>query len=115
MAFEFKFPDVGEGITEGELLSWKVAEGDSVVEDDTLAEVETDKAVVEIPSPRTGKILKLHAEEGDLIEVGQVIVSIEEGEAAAQPARTEAPRKPPPPPKNRSRLPARRGRRRPKR
>src|SRR5680860_1588509 len=91
MAFEFKFPDVGEGITEGELLSWKVAEGDSVVEDDTLAEVETDKAVVEIPSPRTGKILKLHAEEGDLIEVGQVIVSIEEGEAAAQPARTEAP------------------------
>ncbi len=91
MAFEFKFPDVGEGITEGELLSWKVAEGEAVVEDDTLAEVETDKAVVEIPSPRTGKILKLHAEEGDLIEVGQVIVSIEEGEAAAQPARAEAP------------------------
>jgi len=91
MAFEFKFPDVGEGITEGELLSWKVAEGDAVVEDDTLAEVETDKAVVEIPSPRTGKILKLHAEEGDLIEVGQVIVSIEEGEVAGEPARAEAP------------------------
>ena len=91
MAFEFKFPDVGEGITEGELLSWKVAEGDAVVEDDTLAEVETDKAVVEIPSPRTGKILKLHAEEGELIEVGQVIVSIEEGEAAGEPARAEAP------------------------
>ena len=51
MAYEFKFPDVGEGITEGELLSWKVKEGDIVAEDQTLAEVETDKAVVEMPSP----------------------------------------------------------------
>ena len=65
MAYEFEFPDVGEGIVEGELLSWKVAEGDVVAEDQTLAEVETDKAVVEIPSPRAGRILKLHAAEGE--------------------------------------------------
>ena len=58
MAYEFKFPDVGEGITEGELLSWKVKEGDVVVEDQTLAEMETDKAVVEMPSPRAGRIVE---------------------------------------------------------
>ena len=52
MAYEFRFPDVGEGITEGELLSWKVKEGDQVAQDQTLAEMETDKAVVEMPSPR---------------------------------------------------------------
>ncbi len=79
MAFEFRFPDVGEGITEGELLSWKVKEGDVVAEDQTLAEVETDKAVVEIPSPRAGRIVRLHAEENETIEVGQVLVTIEEG------------------------------------
>lgn len=78
MIFEFKFPDVGEGITEGELLSWKVQEGDVVVEDQTLVEVETDKAVVELPSPRAGRIAKLHAADGDVIEVGQVLVTIEE-------------------------------------
>ena len=99
MAFEFRFPDVGEGITEGELLSWKVKEGDIVDEDQTLAEVETDKAVVEMPSPRAGRIVKLHAEEGETIEVGQVIVTIEEGataggaaaEPTAEPTAASAP------------------------
>jgi pyruvate dehydrogenase E2 component (dihydrolipoamide acetyltransferase) len=85
MAYEFKFPDVGEGITEGELLSWKVKEGDVVAEDQTLAEVETDKAVVEIPSPKAGRIVKLHVEEGEIIEVGHVLVTIEEGAGAAAP------------------------------
>ncbi len=114
MTFEFKFPDVGEGITEGELLAWKVQEGDVVVEDQTLVEVETDKAVVELPSPRAGRIAKLHAADGDVIEVGQVIVTIEEtaGDTVAAtpppaveppptsavvPART-TPSAPPPPP-----------------
>lgn len=83
MAYEFKFPDVGEGITEGELLAWKVAEGEQVREDQTLAEVETDKAVVEVPSPRAGRIQKLHAEEGDMIAVGQVLVTIEEATDSA--------------------------------
>jgi pyruvate dehydrogenase E2 component (dihydrolipoamide acetyltransferase) len=49
MAYEFRFPDIGEGITEGELLSWKVKEGDQAAQDQTLAEMETDKAVVEMP------------------------------------------------------------------
>ena len=60
MPFEFKFPDVGEGITEGELVKWRVKEGEKVKEDQVLAEVETDKAVVEIPSPKSGIISKLH-------------------------------------------------------
>src|SRR3989338_5645852 len=77
MPFEFKFPDVGEGITEGELVKWKVKEGDKVKEDQVLAEVETDKAVVEIPSPKTGTISKLHHKEGDTIKVGEVLVSID--------------------------------------
>ncbi|PIR25198.1 MAG: hypothetical protein COX62_02915 [Deltaproteobacteria bacterium CG_4_10_14_0_2_um_filter_43_8] len=76
--FEFKFPDVGEGISEGVLVKWCVKEGDTVKEDQVLAEVETDKAVVEIPSPKAGKIAKLHAQENTEIKVGQVIVSIEE-------------------------------------
>ncbi|GAB4251161.1 MAG: hypothetical protein Kow00122_08820 [Thermoleophilia bacterium] len=86
MAFEFRFPDVGEGITEGELLSWKVREGDVVAEDQTLAEVETDKAVVELPSPRAGRIVKLHVEENETIAVGEVLVTIEEGVGAEAPA-----------------------------
>ncbi len=107
MAFEFKFPDVGEGITEGELLAWKVKEGDVVVEDQTLAEVETDKAVVEMPSPRAGRIVTLHVEEGETIEVGQVIVTIEEGvtvDASAEaPAEAPEERTPTPSPEERAR------------
>ena len=83
MAYEFKFPDIGEGITEGELLAWKVNEGDIVAEDQTLAEMETDKAVVELPSPRAGRVSRLHAAEGDIIQVGDVLVTIDEGAAAA--------------------------------
>jgi pyruvate dehydrogenase E2 component (dihydrolipoamide acetyltransferase) len=83
MTYEFKFPDIGEGITEGELLSWKVKEGDQVAQDQTLAEMETDKAVVEMPAPRAGKVLKLHAAEGDIVNVGDVLVTIEDGAAAA--------------------------------
>lgn len=83
MAVEFKFPDVGEGITEGEIVKWHVKEGDSVKEGDTIAEVETDKAVVEIPAPTSGDILKLMAKEGETIKVGQVMTVIGvKGEAA---------------------------------
>lgn len=92
MAYEFRFPDIGEGISEGELLTWKVKEGDVVAEDQTLAEIETDKAVVELPSPRAGRIERLHAAEGDMIKVGSVVVTIDEGapEAAAERAPTVA-------------------------
>jgi pyruvate dehydrogenase E2 component (dihydrolipoamide acetyltransferase) len=81
MVYEFKFPDVGEGITEGSIIKWRVKEGDKVKPDQILAEVETDKAVVEIPSPKKGSILKLYHQEGETINVGDVIVVIgEKGE-----------------------------------
>lgn len=80
MIFEFKFPDVGEGITEGVLVKWLVNEGDEVATDAPIAEVETDKAVVELPSPRGGKILSLKVKAGDQITVGQVIVEIDANE-----------------------------------
>ena len=87
MAKQFKFPDVGEGITEGEIVRWLVKEGDEVKEDQTLAEVETDKAVVEMPSPYAGSVLKIHAAEKDIIKVGQVLVTIgEKGEAMGEAA-----------------------------
>jgi len=76
MPFEFKFPDVGEGITEGTIVNWKVREGDNVESDQILAEVETDKAVVEIPSPKKGNVLKLYHREGDTIYVGEVLAVI---------------------------------------
>ncbi len=82
MAQNFRFPDIGEGMTEGEIVRWLVQEGDVVEEDQTLAEVETDKAVVEVPSPYAGTVLKLHFKEKDLVPVGQILVTIgEKGEA----------------------------------
>lgn len=86
MAFEFKFPDIGEGLTEGEIVRWLVKEGDEIKEGQSLVEVETDKALAEIPSPRTGTILKILAKEKEIVKVGQVIVVIgEKGEALAAP------------------------------
>ncbi|WP_280769138.1 dihydrolipoamide acetyltransferase family protein [Salipaludibacillus daqingensis] len=84
MAYEFKLPDIGEGIHEGEIVKWEVKEGDEVKEDDVLCEVQNDKAVVEIPSPVDGKVEKLHVEEGVVTEVGTVIISFETD--AEQPA-----------------------------
>ncbi len=84
MAFEFKFPDIGEGLTEGEIVRWLVKEGDEIKEGQPLVEVETDKALAEIPSPQTGVILKIMAREKEIVKVGQVIVVIgEKGEAVA--------------------------------
>ncbi|MAF51381.1 MAG: branched-chain alpha-keto acid dehydrogenase subunit E2 [Nanoarchaeota archaeon] len=83
MPFEYKFPDVGEGIQEGEIVRWLVKEGDLVKEDQNIVQIETDKAVVDIPSPKTGKILKINFKEGDVIKVGEVLVVIgEEGEVS---------------------------------
>jgi len=93
MAFEFQFPDVGEGIHEGKIVKWHVKEGDSVKADDTIVEVETDKAVVEIPSPKSGKILKITHAEGDMIKVGEVLVTIEEVAGASKNAAFEVPEK----------------------
>src|SRR2546428_1002836 len=84
MALEFRFPDVGEGIHEGEIVRWLVKEGDRVRPDQPLVEVETDKAVVEIPAPRAGTILHLAVGAGEKIQVGEVLVVI--GEAGEQKA-----------------------------
>ena len=86
MPYEFKFPDIGEGLTEGEIVRWLVKEGDEIKEGQPLVEVETDKALAEIPSPRTGVILKLLAKEKEIVKVGQVIVIFgEKGESLAAP------------------------------
>lgn len=84
MALEFRFPDVGEGIHEGEIVRWLVHEGDQVRPDQPLVEVETDKAVVEIPAPRAGTILRRAVGEGEKIQVGEVLVVI--GEAGERKA-----------------------------
>ncbi|RYL95447.1 2-oxo acid dehydrogenase subunit E2 [Sporolactobacillus sp. THM7-4] len=80
MAYLFKLPDIGEGIHEGEIVKWFVKPGDEVKEDDPLAEVQNDKAVVEIPSPVNGKVLKLNAQEGETVEVGTVLITLESDE-----------------------------------
>ena len=76
MAFVFNFPDVGEGIHEGRVVEWLVAEGDAVAEDQAMLKVETDKAVVELPSPHTGTVLKLHVAADATIFVGDALVTI---------------------------------------
>lgn len=83
--FEFKLPDLGEGIHEGEILKWYVGPGDMIAEDDPLVEIETDKAAVTIPSPRSGKIVSLSGDVGDTVNVGDVVVVIDEsGEGEAE-------------------------------
>lgn len=76
MAYEFKFPDIGEGLTEGEIVEWKVKVGDKVADHQTFLEVETDKAVAEVPSPAAGYVLSLKGGPGDVIKVGEVIAVI---------------------------------------
>lgn len=86
MALEFRFPDVGEGIAQGEIVRWLVAQGDRVRADQPLVEVETDKAVVEIPAPRAGTILRLPLAAGETILVGEVLAVIgDAGDAAEEP------------------------------
>jgi pyruvate dehydrogenase E2 component (dihydrolipoamide acetyltransferase) len=83
--FEFKLPDLGEGVMEGELVKWHVKEGDAVKEDQVLAEVMTDKATVTVPSPKAGRVLKVHGKEGDMAKVHQLLVTLEiEGAAPVQ-------------------------------
>jgi pyruvate dehydrogenase E2 component (dihydrolipoamide acetyltransferase) len=91
MAFNFFMPDIGEGVVEGEVVAWKVKEGDKVKLDQPLVEVMTDKATVELPSPRAGTIVKINYKAGDICPVGKVLVVIEDESAAvsaAPPAKT---------------------------
>ncbi len=90
MPYEFKLPDLGEGLTEGEIARWLVSEGDTVGEDDPLVEIQTDKTTVEIPSPAAGTVTKIHVAEGEVVPVGTVLVVIGDGADGATP--DEAPR-----------------------
>lgn len=76
----FKLPDLGEGLQEAELVEWHVAEGDEVNADQPLVSMETDKAIVEVPSPRSGAIAHLHGSPGDIIPVGAVLVEFTQGD-----------------------------------
>jgi pyruvate dehydrogenase E2 component (dihydrolipoamide acetyltransferase) len=89
MAYELKLPDLGEGLTEGEVARWLVSEGQEVAEDDPLVEIQTDKTTVEIPSPAAGKVTQILVEEGKVVPVGTVLVVI--GGDGAQSARKPAP------------------------
>jgi pyruvate dehydrogenase E2 component (dihydrolipoamide acetyltransferase) len=89
MPFELKLPDVGEGIAEGEVVRWLVAEGAQVKEDDLLVEILTDKANVELPSPVSGTLLKILASPGQVVKVGETIALIEPEAGKAAPHRIE--------------------------
>src|ERR671936_882585 len=78
MAYEFKLPDLGEGVREGEIARWLVQEGQEVAEDDPLVEIQTDKTTVEIPSPAAGKVARILVAEGAVVPVGTVLVVIGE-------------------------------------
>jgi len=100
--YEFKLPDIGEGVTEGEIVNWLVQEGDKVSEDQEMVEVMTDKATVTIGAPRQGTIAELRAKVGDVVPVGHVLVVFAlQGGAGASPAsagngRPQAAPEPPP-------------------
>jgi pyruvate dehydrogenase E2 component (dihydrolipoamide acetyltransferase) len=91
VAYEFKLPDLGEGLTEGEIARWLVEEGQEVAEDDPLVEIATDKTTVEIPSPAGGKVAQILVAEGEVVPVGTVLVVIG-GDGAVAPAPAPRPR-----------------------
>ncbi len=97
MAYELKLPDLGEGLTEGEIARWLVSEGQEVAEDEPLVEIQTDKTTVEIPSPAAGQVTRILVEEGKVVPVGTVLVVIggerdgDQPRAESTPSATEQP------------------------
>ena len=95
MAFEFRLPDIGEGVAEGEVVQWFVKEGERIAEDAPLVSVLTDKANVEIPSPKAGRIARIHAQVGEKVKVGGLLVTIDAegtgGPASGAPVPATAP------------------------
>lgn len=87
---DFKLPDIGEGVAEGEITSWKVSIGDSLIEDEVMVEVMTDKATVEIGSPVTGKVVDIPVAEGDTIAVGSVMIVLADEAPDAAPVAKDA-------------------------
>lgn len=97
MAVEFRLPDIGEGVVEGEIVRWLIAEGDTLREDQPMVEVMTDKATVEIPSPKAGRVARLMVPAGQICAVGQVMVVIDtDGAKAGHAAGPPAPAHPAP-------------------
>ncbi|MGI8874646.1 MAG: biotin/lipoyl-containing protein, partial [Egibacteraceae bacterium] len=82
---DYLLPDLGEGLTEGEIVSWLVAVGDTVALDQPVAEIETAKAVVEVPSPFAGTVTKLFAKAGEEVEVGKPLMTIDVGDGSDEP------------------------------
>jgi pyruvate/2-oxoglutarate dehydrogenase complex dihydrolipoamide acyltransferase (E2) component len=92
VAYEFRLPDLGEGLTEGEVARWLVAEGDEIAEDQPLVEIQTDKTTVEIPSPAAGTVTKILVADGDVVPVGTVLVVIGgDGDGTAVSERYQTP------------------------
>ncbi|MGW0070431.1 biotin/lipoyl-containing protein, partial [Streptosporangium sandarakinum] len=83
---EFKLPDVGEGLTEAEIVRWHVKPGDPVKVNQIIVEIETAKAVVELPCPFEGVVTALMADEGETVDVGRPIISVDDGSGPAAPA-----------------------------
>jgi pyruvate dehydrogenase E2 component (dihydrolipoamide acetyltransferase) len=92
VAYEFKLPDLGEGLTEGEIARWLVEEGQEIAEDDPLVEIATDKTTVEIPSPAGGTVSRILVPEGEVVPVGTVLVVIGGNGAAPSAREDEQPR-----------------------
>jgi pyruvate dehydrogenase E2 component (dihydrolipoyllysine-residue acetyltransferase) len=90
MAYEFKLPDLGEGVREGEIARWLVEVGQEVGEDDPLVEIQTDKTTVEIPSPAAGEVARILVEEGEVVPVGTPLVLIGSDAAASEPRKPQA-------------------------
>ncbi len=84
MAFDFLLPDLGEGITEGEIRKWLVSDGDVVEEHQAVVEIETDKAIVEVPSPRKGTVASIRKHEGEIAKVGEILMTVAEAGEALQ-------------------------------
>src|SRR5918995_872782 len=95
--YEFKLPDIGEGVTEGEIVGWLIHEGDSVAENQDMVEIMTDKATVTIGAPKSGKVVQLRGKPGEVVPVGQTLVVLDvagdggKTEAAPAPVRQSAP------------------------
>src|ERR1700720_2594656 len=90
----FLLPDLGEGLTEAEIVTWRVQAGDVVTVDQTVVEVETAKAVVEVPVPFAGRVTALHGEPGDVLAVGAPLITVDTAGRLAEPGVVVAPARP---------------------
>ena len=89
MTYEFKLPDLGEGVREGEIARWLVEVGQEIAEDDPLVEIQTDKTTVEIPSPAGGRVGEILVAEGEVVPVGTLLVLIGAGATAPGPKKVQ--------------------------